>query len=142
VAYCHMPNHFHLLVYTPPTFQATHCTRAFQATISGFTKGINKQEGTYGNLFVQHTKAKKLGWEEGMRYPYVCFQYIHQNPLRAGLEKNLGEWPWSSYQAYLTESPYKWLKCQLAYDYLGIEPSLFKEQSQIAVLEKDELGIW
>ena len=33
-------------------------------------------------------------------YPQLCFQYIRQNPVRAGLATTLDEWPCSSYQDY------------------------------------------
>ncbi|MBU0996260.1 MAG: hypothetical protein KJ737_27495 [Proteobacteria bacterium] len=29
-------------------------------------------------------------------------RYIHRNPLRAGLVKNIGEYPWSSHQGYVS----------------------------------------
>jgi len=30
----------------------------------------------------------------------VCFNYIHQNPVTAGMVKNAGDWEYSSYIDY------------------------------------------
>jgi putative transposase len=71
--------------------------------ISSYAQAINKQNGTIGSLFQQKTKAKIL--QEGINgkqqsYLDNCFFYIHQNPLDAGIVKNLSEWPYSSYPDY------------------------------------------
>ena len=34
------------------------------------------------------------------RYPLVCFNYIHQNPVSANLVKNPQDWEFSSYRDY------------------------------------------
>lgn len=34
-------------------------------------------------------------------YLLRCFCYIHQNPLRAALETEVGTWPWSSFRDYV-----------------------------------------
>jgi len=33
-------------------------------------------------------------------YPQVCFNYIHQNPVKARLVKNPEDWEFSSYSDY------------------------------------------
>lgn len=33
-------------------------------------------------------------------YPLICFHYIHQNPLRAGIVSDLKDWHYSSYHDY------------------------------------------
>lgn len=146
VAYCLMPTHFHLLVYTPASFDHKACSEKFKWFLSGYAKAINAQEGVPGNLFQQNTKAKELSLEHGSKYPFICFQYIHQNPIRAGLEKRLGAWPWSSYAAYAEWVPSPpWLSRQLAYDYIAIseEAELFVEESErFARNRASDEGIW
>ncbi len=34
-------------------------------------------------------------------YSLLCFNYIHNNPVKAGLVQTPEEWPYSSYQEYL-----------------------------------------
>jgi hypothetical protein len=55
-----------------------------------------------GSLFRKRTKAKSLSQDEKGRdkYGINCFLYIHQNPLRAGLVNQIGEWEFSSYPDY------------------------------------------
>lgn len=37
---------------------------------------------------------------EDAKYLINVFRYIHQNPTKAGLEKEVGEYPWSSFGCY------------------------------------------
>jgi putative transposase len=75
-------------------------------TLSSYTQGINIQNKTTGNLFQKKTKAKCLtdplmsrnyGTDD---YLTTCFHYIHNNPLNAGLVRNLADWPYSSWPDY------------------------------------------
>ena len=76
-------------------------------TLSSYTKAINIQNKTTGNLFQKKTKAKHIS--ENMElannlkfsnYLTTCFFYIHQNPLQANLVKDLNLWPYSSWLDY------------------------------------------
>lgn len=112
LAYCLMPNHFHLMVQA--TCQSCETTkqdipvlaRKTGTLLSSYTQAINKQNDTTGSLFRQKTKAKNL--TEESRYPgkhndYVmnCFEYLHNNPVKAGLVDTPEQWPYSSYSDYL-----------------------------------------
>ena len=50
-------------------------------------------------MFQQQTQAKNLA-DGDQSYAGICFCYIHQNPLRAGLVSDLADWPWSSFVDY------------------------------------------
>lgn len=72
--------------------------------LSSYSQAINKQNETTGSLFQQKTKAKILSETiEGKKESYLenCFFYVHNNPFRAGLVKNLDDWPYSSYLDYI-----------------------------------------
>lgn len=80
-------------------------------TLISYTKAINNQNNTSGNLFQKKTKAKCLHTrqqvtlnlqptESAIDYLTNCFLYVHQNPLKAGLVKNLKDWPYSSWLDY------------------------------------------
>jgi putative transposase len=84
--------------------------------LRSYTRAVNKQEDRSGALFREETKAICLNeindvtpnWFESdgitsfnirqyeNEYPQVCFNYIHQNPVKAGLVKTPGEWEFSS----------------------------------------------
>ncbi len=79
-------------------------------TLSSYTKALNVQNKTTGNLFQKKTKAKLL--TEATRtdelftnqdYIITCFHYIHQNPLKAKLVNLLSKWPYSSYPDYYSD---------------------------------------
>ncbi|WP_245827081.1 hypothetical protein [Reichenbachiella faecimaris] len=90
-----MPNHFHLQVYTKNDFDFVAYGHALKIMLSSYTRGINVQEGRTGSLFQQHTKKKIL-----TNYGFVCFHYIHQNPMRTGLVSKMEDWPYCSFNNY------------------------------------------
>ena len=159
LAWCLMPNHFHLIVYVkevelgsntdtegfayadhPKTgveqkeislrnsvSEALGCkvkSRTLNQSIGimlrSYTNAINNQNGTSGSLFRKQTKAQCLNQLNGItpsyyntnagtlihvddpekQYPQVCFNYIHQNPVKSGLVKTETDWEYSSAKDY------------------------------------------
>ena len=104
LAWCLMPNHFHLLIWVPPTPEgrASDFNRHLAIALSSYTRGLNKERNETGSRFQARTKAKLISVLSGDSLPYAltCFHYIHQNALRAGLAASLEAWPWSSYRDY------------------------------------------
>jgi REP element-mobilizing transposase RayT len=99
LAYCLMPNHFHFLIQTKKEYQAEEATNAFRVLLSSYTRAINKQEDRTGSLFQQNAKAKSL--EDAADYHFICFHYIHQNPMRARLVPRMEDWEFSSFRDYI-----------------------------------------
>ena len=113
LAWCLMPNHFHLMVYVRETeiyilndeISKKQKIRSLNESIGillrTYTRAINKQENRTGSLFTQNTKAKVVtDWRSNMNYGEICFNYIHKNPLSSNLVKSLENWPYSSYYEY------------------------------------------
>ncbi len=109
LAYCLMPNHFHSLINTNEKslmekkvggLTLTALNNGFRQLLSVYAQAINKQEGRSGSLFRQKTKAK-LVETEIEDYPFICFQYIHQNPIKSNLVNKMEEWEFSSFKDYL-----------------------------------------
>jgi putative transposase len=79
--------------------------------LRSYTRAINNQNNRSGSLFRNKTKAKqgsndfviaklpKTGIIE-LDYEQTCFNYIHQNPVKAGLVKKDIDWPYSSAREY------------------------------------------
>jgi putative transposase len=97
LAYCLMPNHFHFLVNTKPTFDPLKFSNAMRTMLSSYTRAIQKQEGLTGSLFQQNTKYKEL---DNDSYAHTCFHYIHQNALKAKLVSKMEDWPHHSFNEY------------------------------------------
>ena len=84
--------------------------------LRSYTRAINMQQKTSGSLFKAHTEAECLNCPNSItpsfitkngitqidvenpekQYPQVCFDYIHQNPVKAGLVKSTIDWEFSS----------------------------------------------
>ena len=142
LAWCLMPNHFHLMVLVNEVelpidtegFASSKLERSDAVTQShgvtktrslnesigimlrSYTRAINKQKGFSGKLFREKTKAECINCHKGItpsfilqngvtkinyqnpekQYPQVCFNYIHQNPVKAKLVKNTIDWEFSS----------------------------------------------
>ena len=113
LAYCLMPNHFHFLISTRDNLEEYKFRNAIGSLLRSYTQAINKQEKRTGSLFQQHTKAKCLSEENlshsmalshtmaSVEYAFVCFNYIHQNPMAAGLVNKMEDWEFSSFRDYV-----------------------------------------
>lgn len=133
LAWCLMPNHFHLMVYVKQVeigdsrskaLSRATATKTLNKSIgvllSSYTQAINIQENRSGSLFKPHTKAECTTKTEGITpsyfntahgtiinvqipekdYPQVCFNYIHNNPVKANLADHPEDWEFSSYRDY------------------------------------------
>lgn len=95
LAFCLMPNHYHmLLTHTSDT----GITKFMRQLTSAYSSYFNKKYKRMGPLFQSTYKAVQVDTE-----PYLLHlsRYIHQNPLER--ETSLKEYIWSSYRYYLKE---------------------------------------
>ena len=141
LAWCLMPNHFHLMVLVNKIELTTSTNleinsnsnhrvtpshpviaRSLNSSIAillrSYTRAINKQTNRSGSLFREATKAECINCFEDIKpsfinsnilissllpekqYPQVCFNYIHENPVKANLVKNATFWEFSSAKDY------------------------------------------
>ena len=96
-AWALIPNHFHLLLRTGPTPLSTVMRRL----MTGYAVTFNIRHRRSGHLF--QNRYKSVVCEEG---PYLLelMRYIHLNPLRANLVKDLKEldrYLWTGHSALL-----------------------------------------
>lgn len=154
LAYCLMPNHFHLLVYVPESLDHSEChssgdskspdelnkkiIAAIAIILRSYTRAINKKHNRSGSLFQSKTKAKNLS--ENENHAFTCFHYIHQNPVSAGLVSSMSSWEFSSYQDYTANRNGTLCNKQLANSLLDIpfESSLFIQQSKDVKMDINE----
>ena len=109
-AYCLLSNHFHLMVrirdkndcQSSKDWQSFHPSRAFSNLFSTYTKAINKAYQRSGSLFEKPFKRKPITND---RYFKTLVIYIHQNPQKHDLISDFRDWPFSSYQAMVSEQP-------------------------------------
>ncbi len=151
LAWCLMPNHFHLMVHVKevevpdigsenatatggaigsatqsrapsnfPSNSPNNFNKSIGIMLASYTRAIHKQENMSGSLFRSKTKAECITKPTGITpayynttfgtllnipdperdYPQVCFDYIHNNPVNAGIVKTPAEWEFSSFIDY------------------------------------------
>lgn len=94
VAYCLMPNHFHLLLQQ---VAANGITEFIGKVSNSYTKYLNTHHKRVGHLFQAEFKAVLI---ENDEYLLHVSRYIHLNPLVNLLAKDLSDYSWSSYAEY------------------------------------------
>lgn len=98
LAYCLMPNHFHLLVkVVEPDF----IQRGLQPFMIAYTRAINNEQDRVGSLFQGHYQSNLIDDDS---YLLECVKYIHLNPVRARLVEKPQDWEYSSYKQYISKS--------------------------------------
>lgn len=105
LAYCLMPNHFHLLVKQADKNAITDFIRKICTIYSMYFNQKNKRVGT---LFQSRFKASLIDNNE---YLLHLSRYIHQNPAEILKEnQKLKDYPYSSYPNYLGFISQYWVK--------------------------------
>jgi putative transposase len=97
VAYCLMPNHYHVLVRQDGEHRAGLLP---QRVFNSYTKAFNKRYGRSGTLFEGNYKV--LAVEEESHLLHLC-RYIHANPVKGGLVADPADWPYSNYREWVGE---------------------------------------
>ncbi len=149
LAWCLMPNHFHLIIRVKHTsikvseesnrmtrgevsdrmtlshpITNSQKTRTLNNSIGillrSYSRAVQNQEDISGSLFQAKTKAECINCHRGLspswfqtafgtsininipekQYPKLCFDYIHNNPVSAGLVKEMTGWEFSSARDY------------------------------------------
>jgi len=148
LAYCLMPNHFHLMVLvkrvertfgvtesdtvgvTASHTDSSHADNddrkvrtlndSMGIILRSYTRAVNIKLNRSGKLFREKTKAECINCPQGLapsfftengvtvinvelperQYPQVCFNYIHLNPVKAGIVAKPEEWEFSSASDY------------------------------------------
>jgi len=147
LAWCLMPSHFHLLVYTTNESvkenKSGGLTLQFLAygikqLLSSYAKAYNKKTNRTGNLFQQKTKAKAI---EEENYAITAFFYIHQNPWVAGMVEKLEDWPYSSYPDVIKKRNGTLINRDMIRSLVDINLAHFEEEVYQRVSKENEKAI-
>lgn len=97
IAYCIMPDHYHLLVMINKS--------------EFFSKYINNVESSYTRYYNKLYNRKGPLWQSRFRAVHISdnstllhvHRYIHLNPTTAILVQKPEDWKWSSYSSYIND---------------------------------------
>lgn len=92
--YVLMLNHFHLIIETIND----PISRIMRVLLTRYAKFYNFKHKRIGHVFQGRYRAILCQKD---RYLLELVRYIHLNPLRANLVKDISEWEWSSHPTYL-----------------------------------------
>ncbi|MFA8434914.1 MAG: transposase [Marinifilaceae bacterium] len=145
LAWCLMPNHFHLMIHVRvvairkqsagQSLKERSLNDSIAILLRSYTRAVNKAQKRSGSLFRMQTKAICLNeikrvspvWyvnqgvaefvSDDRGYAQTCFNYIHQNPVKANLVKSISDWEFSSAQDYLAQREGKLINRDRAAEY-------------------------
>jgi len=92
--FCIMPDHLHLVIHPVGVYNFSYIMKMIKGS---FTRKLNKANGKTGKI-----------WQKGFYDEYIrdeihllrVLEYMHNNPLKAGLVHEPEEYPYSSYSHY------------------------------------------
>jgi len=107
LAYCLMPNHYHLLVRVVGSRTSevvegnidftSEVSRAMMRLSVSYTKIINHHQDRVGPLFQGAFQSRHIDTDV---YLWGMIGYLHNNPVVSGLVENGADWPYSSASYY------------------------------------------
>ena len=95
--YCLMTNHVHLLLKESEGQEIGSIVKRIAV---GYAQYHNIKNGRTGHLFQNRFKSEVV---ESDTYFLTVLRYIHQNPVKAGIVKSIGDYKWSSYNYYFKD---------------------------------------
>ncbi|HEU5004971.1 MAG TPA: transposase [Candidatus Saccharimonadales bacterium] len=105
LAFCLMPNHFHLLVYQFQDGKAI--SKLVQSILTAYTMYFNNKYRRTGRLFQGTFKASRISQDKYLQH---ISRYIHLNP------RDYRRYKWSSLPYYLDGYEAEWIKPQRILD--------------------------
>ena len=95
LSYCLMPNHFHFLIQQKSKMPIY---KIFNKLFCSYVPWYNKKYSRKGRLLGNKLQHKKITNED---YLVLLCQYIHTNPIKAGLVTKPKDWPFSNYLEFV-----------------------------------------
>lgn len=131
LAYCLMPNHYHLLVRTPHAGLA----RWMRHVNGDYVLRFNHRHRRVGHLWQGRYKAILV--ETGACL-HECSRYIHLNPNRAKTTRPAQRYRWSSYRSYVAgPAAVPWVETRTILDGFGGDRQAYRAYVEAGKGEKE-----
>lgn len=95
-AYCLMKNHIHLIIKA----ENEDISRIMKRINVSYAIYYNKKYDKVGHVFQDRYKSEPI---EDDNYLLGAIRYVHNNPVKANIVKNAKDYPWSSYNQYISK---------------------------------------
>lgn len=116
IAFCFMPNHFHLLL---KQISDNGISKFMNNFLNSYTRYFNTKHERTGSLFLNQFKAVRIETDEQL---IQVSRYIHLNPLTSYVVKDfddLKEYAWSSFKEYLYPQKIKYASTKLIMNFFN-----------------------
>jgi putative transposase len=104
-AWVFLPDHWHCIAAPRPPVTISGVVKSLQQSS---LSGINQRRGTEGELWQARFFDRALRTVDEYNEKV---EYIHRNPVRAGLVSRPQDWRWSSFNEYAGMSPAEQMQC-------------------------------
>lgn len=94
LSYCIMSNHAHMLIHSK---DIKNISELMSKTNTAFAIRYNKINDRVGYVFRNRYYLQQV---LNKKHLYNCIAYIHKNPVKAGIVKNMEDYKFSSYNEY------------------------------------------
>jgi putative transposase len=101
-AYCWMGNHIHMVMQ----IGAEPLSSPMRQIASEFARAMQIKLETTGNYFERRYHAILVDADS---YLMELLRYVHLNPVRAGVVREVSQYPWSSHHAYVGVRSEPWM---------------------------------
>ena len=95
ISYCMMTNHAHFLFFAE---KIDELSKIMQKTNTVYARYYNSKKGRVGYVFRNRFLSQAIDCE---RYLVKCINYIHNNPVKAGIVSEPIKYKYSSYRSFV-----------------------------------------
>lgn len=142
-AYCLLRNHFHFLVRIKDEPLPKPPSQALSNLFNAYARAFNKMYQRTGALFQRPFGRIRVETDAHFQ---ILVAYIHQNPQKHGFVDDFRDWPFSSYQALLSDKPTRleregvlmWFINRAGF--LKVHQALIREETLTALFSEDTDG--
>jgi len=121
-AYCLMDNHYHVLLETAEG----NLSKGMRHLNGVYTQYFNRQHNRVGHVFQGRFKAILV---EKEAYLLELSRYVVLNPIRARMIKDMDQWEWSSYRAFIGKAAASdWLETDWLLSHFGRQRKRARER--------------
>jgi REP element-mobilizing transposase RayT len=132
-AFCLMTNHLHLALQAGEDGLSS----GMQNLSFRYTRFLNTRLGKAGHVFQGRFKAFLVDQD---RYGLALVRYIHLNPVRAKMVRDVGAYRWSSHRAYLGQEVLSWLTTDWVLGQFGPRAGVARSRFAAFVAEARSAG--